>query len=499
MIFIKTIFRMKGKFLLWVFIIVSEAVYAINYYVSNAGNNQNDGLSPATAFATIQHPIAHAILQAGDTLFVADGSYAGFDNRTISGTSLKPLVFKALGSSVFITGPGPNRDDGINIENVDYMVIDGFISNNMPGSGNGIRLVNADFCVVRNCITRNNAERGIFTGFTDDILIEYNICSGSVDEHGIYVSNSSDRAIIRYNECYDNNRSGIQINADANISGGDGISDDCQIYGNRIYNNQLGAGINLDGVRNCSIFNNLIYDNHLSQGIAFHQTDGAIPSTGGMVFNNTIIVPSDGRWGILFANGSYQNAVLYNNIIITKHASRGSIATTSTQTMTSDYNIFSNVLNPVDDDPGNSLTLTEWQANTGLDQHSMIASAFSLLFVDEPGSDFHLMTNAQAIDAGTNLVSPKVTIDYEGNSRPLGNQYDIGAYEKGDSDCLHQNLEVPDPIMHEIYNHALTIESNAMINQPVTFKASQSIELLPSFVVPLTFTFTAEILPCIQH
>ena len=158
--------------LVFTLLIWNASLFATNYYVSNNGNNANTGLSPIAAFATIQYPIDNLILSAGDTLFVADGNYFGFDNREISGVPAQPLVFKAMGHNVVITAPGGPRDDGINIEGVDYNVIDGFISSGMTGSGNGIRLVNADFCIVRNCTTLNNAERGIFTGFTNDIIIE---------------------------------------------------------------------------------------------------------------------------------------------------------------------------------------------------------------------------------------------------------------------------------------------------------------------------------------
>jgi hypothetical protein len=41
-------------------------------------------------------------------------------------------------------------------------------------------------------------------------------------------------------------------------------------------------------------------------------------------------------------------------------------------------------------------------------------------------NDFHLTTGSPAIDAG---VTTAVTIDYDGNSRPQGSAYDIGAYE----------------------------------------------------------------------
>ena len=71
----------------------------------------------------------------------------------------------------------------------------------------------------------------------------------------------------------------------------------------------------MDGVENPVVYNNLIYNNHSAQGIALFQQDGAIPSQGAKVYNNTIIVPSDGRWGILVKDGSNVNTDILNNII----------------------------------------------------------------------------------------------------------------------------------------------------------------------------------------
>ena len=152
---------------------------------------------------------------------------------------------------MLINQSGPIRDDGINIENADHVVIDGFITNNMPGNGNGIRIVLSDHCVVRNCLCDNNAERGIFTGFTNDVLIEYNICSNSIDEHGIYVSNSSDRPIIRFNECFGNNATGIHMNGDLS-AGGDGIISDALIYGNILSSNLPQAATNISSATQSS-------------------------------------------------------------------------------------------------------------------------------------------------------------------------------------------------------------------------------------------------------
>ena len=51
------------------------------------------------------------------------------------------------------------------------------------------------------------------------------------------------------------------------------------------------------GLKNPIIYNNLIYNNHFAQGIALFQQDGAIVSHGAKIYNNTIIVPSDGKMG----------------------------------------------------------------------------------------------------------------------------------------------------------------------------------------------------------
>ncbi len=413
---------MRQITLVIVSLILSSNCFATTYYVSNSGSDTNSGLSWAEAFLTIQ--VAADIVIAGDLVLVEDGTYAGFDLRNVNGTSTNPITFQADGNSVLINQSGPIRDDGINIENADWVVLDGFIVNDMGASGNGIRLVLSDNCTVRNCSCDNN-ERGIFTGFTDDILIENNVCTNSVSEHGIYVSNSSDRPIIRYNECFGNNAIGIHMNADASL-GGDGIISDAQVYGNRLYDNNAAAGINMDGLEDPVVYNNLIYNNHFAQGIALFQQDGAITTRGAKVYNNTIIVPSDGRWGILVKDGSNVDTDILNNIVINLHAWRGCIAIENQSQFSSDYNIVNDKMSATGD--GSTITFSAWQA-LGFGANSFLADPLDQIF-DDPDNDlYNLLNGSQAIDAGTDLVDGLVTIDIESNSRPRGAAYDIGAYE----------------------------------------------------------------------
>lgn len=410
-------------FTLILFYLAIPYVEAATKYVSTTGNNNNSGDSWADAWLTLQWAEDH--IMSGDTVWVADGNYTGFDVR-VTGTAANPIVFIAAGDNVIINAP-TGTTDGINVENANYIEINGFTVIDMPR--NGIRLVNAGNCIVRNNYCESNFERGIFTGFTDDILIEFNECLTSEDEHGIYVSNSSDRSIIRYNICHHNNRGGIQINADAS-QGGDGISTDPEIYANVLYENGNagGAAINLDGVQGAFIYNNLLYENHAT-GIALFQQDGAEPSFNALIVHNTIINATDARWCVLIVNGS-SGARIYNNILINQHPTRGSIAlnTADTAGFMSDYNIVINRLSNMGD--GSSVPFSTWQTY-GYDAHSMLAAPMTEIFVDPilPDVDYHLEEDSQPVDAGSSALAFGVNVDLDGNTRPQGDHHDIGAYE----------------------------------------------------------------------
>ena len=59
----------------------------------------------------------------------------------------------------------------------------------------------------------------------------------------------------------------------------------------------------------------------------------------------------------------------------------------------------------------------------------MIADPENQIFVDYSNNNFHLLQNAQAVDAGTNLVLPTVFEDLDNISCPQGSGFDIGSYE----------------------------------------------------------------------
>ncbi len=401
-----------------VLVLVALPARAADYWVKNGGSDAADGLSVANAWATLAH--ASAVAAPGDTVHVVDGSYAGF-YQSRSGTAGNPITFHAEGANVQITADNGTTPDGINIEGADWVVIDGFVVNDRTRAG--IRTALSHFVTIRNCHTGHNGRWGIFSGFADDLTIENNEAHHSVAEHGIYVSNSGDRPVIRGNVVHDNNANGIHMNGDLS-QGGDGLISNALVERNTVYGNGAagGSGINMDGVTDSVVQDNLLYDNHAS-GISLYRIDGATGSTGNLVVNNTIVEASDARWCVNINNGSTGNTVL-NNVLYNYHSFHGviTIDASSQTSFTSDHNT---VMDRFSADGGNTVIgLAAWQG-LGYDAHSVVATP-AQLFLD-PGVDFRLRDPGPAIDAGTATDAPNH--DLQGNPRPVGGGFDIGAYE----------------------------------------------------------------------
>jgi hypothetical protein len=399
---------------------VLEARFVLStYYVAPGGSNSNNG-SAGAPWATLQFAADRVV--AGDTVIARAGNYVGFYLDT-DGTAALPITFTGEPGAV-IDQRNATTPDGINLEGADYIVIEGFEVINQPRTG--IRSVLNHHVTIRNNICDNNSRWGILTGFSDDLLIENNTTTNSQIEHGIYVSNSGDRPVIRGNLSYNNRANGIHMNGDVSL-GGDGIISNAIVENNTLHSNGLGggSGINCDGVQNSIIRNNLIYNTSAS-GISLYQIDGGGGSSGNLVVNNTVLVAANGRWAMNIQSGSTNNT-LRNNIFYTNHSFRGSIdiSADSLPGFSSDYNV---LMNRMTTNGGNSiLTLAQWQAQTGQDIHSIVATP-AQLFISIPNNNYRLAPTSPALDIGTLQHAPST--DRDGLPRPSGPGVDIGAYER---------------------------------------------------------------------
>ncbi|MGE5608618.1 MAG: fibronectin type III domain-containing protein, partial [Bacillota bacterium] len=391
------------------------------YYVSTQGNDGAAG-SSSSPWRTLQQ--AANMVRAGDNVIVQAGTYSGFQ-LTTDGTASARITFQAQ-PGVLINNRNSSTQDGINLEGASYVTIDGFKI--APASGvtmrSGIRAVESTGVIIRN----NNIDRpswwGIVTGFAENVLIEGNTTTNSINQHGIYVGYGADNPIVRNNISYGNKQCGIQLNSDA-TGGGDGIITGAIIEGNTVYNNSVGggAGLNFDGVSNSTVRNNLFYNNS-SNAIALYQVDGTQGARNNVIVNNTIVQPNTGYYAVSIVSGSSASSgnKVFNNILIGRSGAIG-IDSASRSGFVSDYNAVNDKLST---DASSPISFSSWRSATGQDAHSFIGSTTNL-FANYSGNDYHLATSSPAVDTGTSNSAP--VTDKDGKARPAGAGYDIGAYE----------------------------------------------------------------------
>jgi len=300
--------------------------------------------------------------------------------------------------------------------------------------------------VYRNNTVHDYKVRGIWTNHgTNNILIERNTIyrngSGGIDCDGAFVPVTG--CNIRGNVIYSHtNGEGYGVLLENTF--------DSIVEGNRIYNgvrgiSQINYGLSGSFIAsaefrttntNVIIRNNLIY-NMSSDGIL---CKGA---PGGKALNNTIYntLQSPGYWaaiGLAQQAGYYcHNWEIKNNIISQsqKAAVWYESSSSGLTNLSMDYNLFdlgSNeakfvwVTRATTGDIWKQYTLAQLQSQKQLELHSVLGNP---LFVNPATGDFHLQATSPAINSGFNPgnLNPR---DFDGNPRPLGTNFDIGAFEQ---------------------------------------------------------------------
>jgi hypothetical protein len=403
-----------------------EVAAAGTYYVSTTGSDATGTGSLAKPWRTIQKSADS--VGPGSTVLIQPGTYTGAVEIAISGTAASPVVFRGNGAGVVLDASSVARD-AVLISESAYVTWENVRIQNAPRAG--LRVSASNHVSIRHNVFANNQRWGLFTDFSDDLLIEGNESFGATIEHGIYHSNSGDRPVIRGNVIHDNYANGLHMNGDISM-GGDGTITNPVVEGNYIFNNGVGggSGINMDGVERAMIRNNVIVDAHAS-GISMYQIDGGICSRNNTVYHNTIIVAADGRWAINIPNSGCTGNQLIANILYSNHSYRGAINIVdgARSGFTSNYNVVEGVFSTNGGD--SILSFAQWKA-LGYDANSKVSTP-SALFVN-PSSDFHLKSGSPAINIGTTLSSVKT--DFDGHARPQGASSDAGAFEAASpADC----------------------------------------------------------------
>src|ERR1035438_4869971 len=429
---------MKTQFLL-LLLCLSIAVKAFStvYYVSPTGNNTS-GLSPATAFQTMQQ--AADIAQSGDTVLVMNGTYTnsqfGVNVVTIKtkATPAQWLVFKNYPGHAPVIQLTANWQ-GISLEAAAYIIIDGFtvIGNNdnitlayaqsqqnNPGnpltSGNGISIktqyLNASnmshHIVVRNCIVKKCGGGGIGSGSADYITIDNNTVSecgwyGPYDASAIslYQNWNSDGVIgtknfITNNTCF-NNRDYIPDMFTGSITDGNGIIiDDSR---NTQNNSTLGPYKSTT-----YIANNVVFGNG-GRGVHIFSSDNVIAVNNTCYYNCQSPEVASSELSAIYAG----NVSFINNIAF-PHDKLSPLSQYQSTGITAGHNLLAANANIADPQGTNTITGNP---------------LFITASINYQQANFHLQSGSIAISAGTKTDAPAT--DHDGNSRDSA--IDIGAYQ----------------------------------------------------------------------
>ncbi len=177
-------------------------------------------------YATIQEAVNAS--GPGDLVAVQPGVYAGFTLGAVEGAGPRAFTFvRGLGpkGSVVIDRPGSDRLWMIYLRGAHHVVVEGLRvrgAGERTGPRAGIML-DGDFGrtgrLLRNVaivgvLSERHRTWGMHATDTATVLVQDSAFTGSVEEHGLYVSDGSDDWVIRRNVFFSNYACGLQINLD---------------------------------------------------------------------------------------------------------------------------------------------------------------------------------------------------------------------------------------------------------------------------------------------
>lgn len=352
-----------------------------NIYVSPNGTDNNAGKGSQDApYQTLQFAANH--VKPGDEVIVEPGTYAGFE-LTKSGTATNRIVFHAE-PGVTIDTPGPTGDD-IDLEGASFITIEGFTT--IHADRAGIRSVTNQGVIIQNNDADQNTMWGIFTAYSDYVIIQNNVTSRSVDEHGIYVSHATLDPQILNNTVWGNNVNGIHINSGVNQSIVGAL-----VEGNLIYDNGRsgGSGISCDGLENSTIENNLLYDNHFF-GISLYHVTSTLPAMNNLVQNNTVVMAADGFYALNIRNGSINNTVrdnIFTSMLMDADSIPGYQANDNAIVVPAGGTLYLSA-----NSDNTRLTLPGWQQATGQDANSLVVTP-DQVFQDYADGNYQLSASS---------------------------------------------------------------------------------------------------------
>jgi len=178
-----------------------------------------------------------------------------------------------------------------------------------------------------------------------------------------------------------------------------------------VYNNIINHAQNLPvqilGAGLTRFYNNVVCNSN-TDGIQIGGGQGGLEPTAVYVFNNTF-VNIKGNGIIVWGSKSDTVNRFYNNLLV-------------------------NIQKPLYDQPDSGFyippaTSIGYQIKYDIQHNLFISDINKAGFVNPSADNYHLLPTSPAVDAGIDLRSYGITTDLDGQSRPYGRAFDVGAFE----------------------------------------------------------------------
>jgi parallel beta-helix repeat protein len=411
--------------LLLLSLLINGNAVAAAYYISPNGSDNNPG-TESQPFKTIQK--AADIVQAGDTVYIMEGTYPGFWIRDKHGTANAWIVFKPYPGHNVISDPYINNYNpfkSVEIVRSSYIEVNGFeITDSNPAQNN-----TTDFAVYSQGLSKGGISTDRYSSYIRIINNHIHHTGGNT----IYSGYDSHHFEILNNYIHDvgwSKRSvGMYLGGDDHIIRGN-IIHDAYGYGIHVYSYYTGSyGSPPDRIL---VENNIVYNNGREDyGKGYEapyntaRGDGITVMGGGgrdsIIRNN--IVHNNLRWGIRTdsINAKVEHNVAYNNGFqgIYVYDGINAIARNNISSQNKGGGGY----------PG------EYHIGPGNTKVNNLFGVDPEIFEDAAKGNFRLkrLPDSLAIDKGATISEVKTDID--GNPRPIDGdnsgsaEYDIGPYE----------------------------------------------------------------------
>lgn len=396
------------------------------YYVAPLGGD----------FSTIQ--AAADVVQAGDTVYIREGTYTEQVEVKNSGTTGEYITFSSYpGETVELDGSGISmggwgglweiRDRqfiqviGVNVVNSDWF---------------GFYITRSDHIIIKNGSTYQTKASGIYAYDSSYVTVDGNDVQRAVD--------GGSQECISFDTVTDFEIMNNSVHNGVNLEqGGEGIdvkvsSANGSVHHNHIYDLPGEVGLYIDGydgyLHDVEVYSNI---SAAPEGIAISAEQGGVVERVN-VYNN--VIPATGAYGIVVTDwmpgveGVKRDIKIVNNTVF--GATYGGIGVISgnVENIVIENNIISDnaswqlrVVSPAQGETAARSNLIDGFKGYDNEIYGSNPVIGDPLFIDKDAGDFHVAEGSPAIDSGVAANAP--SFDHDGNDRPNGDGYDIGAYE----------------------------------------------------------------------